>query len=317
MWLKVDDRFIRHPKVRAAASTLGGRRALGRVVALWLEVALYSADQLTDGFFPDFEIDHSRVEPKPREVIAALVSAGLAHQEADGIRLHDFTQWNPAAADIKAKREWDVRRKQLYSIPGLIEAIRERDGNQCRYCGRVVNWKDRRSEQGGTYDHVQPRGANSFENVVVCCLRCNNRKGSRTPIEAGMPLLPAVKKDVIGTSSDHVGSQFLSSLDLQYPDPTRPVPMKNVEPEEPRGARRARVAQMSLGQGRTHLLAAVHALIESGPPYVDLDGRPVDSELLTELKTIAARDLGIEWEHARELGTIVDSVVGARARRAG
>jgi 5-methylcytosine-specific restriction endonuclease McrA len=58
-----------------------------------------------------------------------------------------------------------------------------RDNHTCQYCGR----------SGGnlTIDHVVPKsrgGADSWENMVVCCARCNNRKGSRTPEEAGLKL---------------------------------------------------------------------------------------------------------------------------------
>jgi 5-methylcytosine-specific restriction endonuclease McrA len=40
-------------------------------------------------------------------------------------------------------------------------------------------------------DHVLPRsrgGADSWENLVACCLRCNNVKGDRTPHEMGWKL---------------------------------------------------------------------------------------------------------------------------------
>jgi 5-methylcytosine-specific restriction endonuclease McrA len=43
-----------------------------------------------------------------------------------------------------------------------------------------------------TLDHVIPRsraGETAWENLVACCHRCNNRKGNRTPEEAGMKLL--------------------------------------------------------------------------------------------------------------------------------
>jgi 5-methylcytosine-specific restriction endonuclease McrA len=32
------------------------------------------------------------------------------------------------------------------------------------------------------------RVANTWENLVACCFGCNNRKGGRTPQEAGMVL---------------------------------------------------------------------------------------------------------------------------------
>ena len=62
----------------------------------------------------------------------------------------------------------------------------ERDRYLCMYCGqkhRVANL---------TRDHVYPRcrgGLDSWENVVTACFACNQRKGGRSPEQAGMPLL--------------------------------------------------------------------------------------------------------------------------------
>jgi 5-methylcytosine-specific restriction endonuclease McrA len=74
--------------------------------------------------------------------------------------------------------------------PVVRAAIRERDGDVCRYCGDGVVWSDRRGPRGGTYDHVDPYGLNDASNVVVACRSCNSAKGARTPDEAGMVLTP-------------------------------------------------------------------------------------------------------------------------------
>ena len=61
-----------------------------------------------------------------------------------------------------------------------------RDGNTCQYCGR------RFSTAELSLDHVVPRargGGTTWENVVCACIRCNVRKGGRTPREAGMNLM--------------------------------------------------------------------------------------------------------------------------------
>jgi 5-methylcytosine-specific restriction endonuclease McrA len=61
-----------------------------------------------------------------------------------------------------------------------------RDGHQCQYCGRVYVGSQL------SMDHVTPRsrgGETTWENVVCCCVRCNTRKGGRTPQEAHMKLL--------------------------------------------------------------------------------------------------------------------------------
>ncbi len=60
-----------------------------------------------------------------------------------------------------------------------------RDRFTCQYCSRIL------SSAELTLDHVVPRsrsGETAWENLVACCHDCNNRKGSRTPEEAGMRL---------------------------------------------------------------------------------------------------------------------------------
>ncbi|MCU1569521.1 MAG: endonuclease [Naasia sp.] len=66
-------------------------------------------------------------------------------------------------------------------IPVSRRGVLRRDGQRCAYCGHSAS----------TVDHVLPRsrgGADSWENLVACCLRCNNIKGDRTPTEMGWQL---------------------------------------------------------------------------------------------------------------------------------
>ncbi|MCK6603954.1 MAG: HNH endonuclease [Ignavibacteriaceae bacterium] len=62
--------------------------------------------------------------------------------------------------------------------------ILRRDSYKCAYCGR--------SDIVLTIDHIIPKargGADSWENLITACTKCNNKKGDRTPHEAGMRLL--------------------------------------------------------------------------------------------------------------------------------
>ena len=73
--------------------------------------------------------------------------------------------------------KWRHRRGHLCTK----SAIKARD-RMCAYCGGTAE----------TVDHVLPRsrgGGLTWENAVAACLRCNHRKGNRTPAEAGMKLL--------------------------------------------------------------------------------------------------------------------------------
>lgn len=61
-----------------------------------------------------------------------------------------------------------------------------RDRNQCQYCGRHFSTNEL------SIDHILPRaqgGGDSWENLVCACIRCNARKGGRTPDEAHMKLI--------------------------------------------------------------------------------------------------------------------------------
>lgn len=61
-----------------------------------------------------------------------------------------------------------------------------RDKASCQYCGHRVSLED------FTFDHVRPRrllGKTCWENVVVACYPCNQRKADKTLREANMHLL--------------------------------------------------------------------------------------------------------------------------------
>lgn len=61
-----------------------------------------------------------------------------------------------------------------------------RDRNQCQYCGRHFPTADL------SIDHVKPRtqgGLDTWDNLVCSCIRCNARKGGRTPEQASMKLV--------------------------------------------------------------------------------------------------------------------------------
>jgi len=66
-------------------------------------------------------------------------------------------------------------------IPVTRRGVLRRDAHRCGYCGKAAT----------TIDHILPRsrgGADSWENLVAACLRCNNIKSDRTPQEMGWEL---------------------------------------------------------------------------------------------------------------------------------
>ena len=66
--------------------------------------------------------------------------------------------------------------------------ILRRDNHKCQYCGSTVNL---------TVDHIIPKskgGEDIWENLVTACIKCNNKKGDRTPEDAKMVLKVSPKK---------------------------------------------------------------------------------------------------------------------------
>ncbi len=66
-------------------------------------------------------------------------------------------------------------------VPVSRRGVLRRDSHRCAYCRRSA----------ATVDHVLPRsrgGADTWTNLVACCVRCNNVKGDRTPDEMGWVL---------------------------------------------------------------------------------------------------------------------------------
>jgi 5-methylcytosine-specific restriction endonuclease McrA len=73
-------------------------------------------------------------------------------------------------------------------VPFSRANIYARDGHRCQYCGAGFPVSEL------TFDHVVPvsqGGRKDWENIVTSCVRCNRRKGGRTPAEAGMRVIRA------------------------------------------------------------------------------------------------------------------------------
>jgi 5-methylcytosine-specific restriction endonuclease McrA len=95
-----------------------------------------------------------------------------------------------------------IRLLEYRRIPQQTRALSRknilmRDRYTCQYCGASG------SATNLTLDHVIPRsrgGGSSWENLATCCHPCNNRKGNRTPDEAGMKLAKLPRPFTLHTS---------------------------------------------------------------------------------------------------------------------
>jgi 5-methylcytosine-specific restriction endonuclease McrA len=133
--------------------------------------------------------------------------AEVIHVEDGQYLSYDFASW-VEVSDLKQRFEPDrhdwVRTVKLsIVVPRIIRLtlydrlpkkdvkfnrrnIFARDGNHCQYCGRKFPTSEL------SLDHVVPRsqgGKTTWDNIVCSCLKCNVKKGGRTPEEAHMALI--------------------------------------------------------------------------------------------------------------------------------
>lgn len=119
----------------------------------------------------------------------------------------DFTEWRELS-QLKAEfepdeYEWIHTVRFQIAVPRIIRLlgydklprqdvkfnrrnIYARDGSRCQYCGKKMPTPEL------SLDHVVPRsqgGKSTWENIVCCCVKCNVRKGGRTPDQAHMHLI--------------------------------------------------------------------------------------------------------------------------------
>ena len=104
-WYKVDDKLHSHKKAIKA----------GDAMALWVMAGSWAADQLSDGFVPDYVV--LRMFPAQGEAWAErLVSVGLwktaRHDGDDGWAFHQWDDHQPTRAEVESKRETERERKR-------------------------------------------------------------------------------------------------------------------------------------------------------------------------------------------------------------
>jgi 5-methylcytosine-specific restriction endonuclease McrA len=146
------------------------RRAFGLLIRELAEVI-----HIEDGQYANYDFESWR------EISELRASFKEPHE--DWIRSVNFEIQVPRVLrllyyDRVPKQRVRLNRRNLFA----------RDANRCQYCGQSFVTSEL------SIDHVVPScrgGETTWENVVCACVKCNVRKGGRTPHEAGMKLYRA------------------------------------------------------------------------------------------------------------------------------
>ncbi|MDG3012477.1 hypothetical protein G4X40_20260 [Rhodococcus sp. D2-41] len=132
--------------------------------------------------------------PSRVDVLLTVATAAgyLTEVTVDGRTAYKLVDDDPEFLHLRlrAEVEWERQRRTDNSNPALIVPVRLRDGDGCRWCGKVVNWAAKTGARSGTYDHLVPGSPATVDTYVVACRGCNSsRKDGSHPRAAG-ELLP-------------------------------------------------------------------------------------------------------------------------------
>ncbi|AZV00781.1 HNH endonuclease [Gordonia phage Kiko] len=223
-FFQVDDQLPANRKVRQLVETALEGHIEGMAAGfLWTLAGAQCQLVGTDGVVSRADLVRLVLNPDLADLLAGLlVDTGLWHRPGhdcdrcppieDGHYLfHDWFAMKYTPADqVRVNR---VKRQELKD-PALLAQVWARDCldpadptiGGCRYCRATVKRKDTRSEKRPHLDHVDPRKAAGIRNVVLACHECNQRKGNRTPQEAGMTLLPPPRPELPTADEDRTGN---------------------------------------------------------------------------------------------------------------
>ncbi|MBD3418680.1 MAG: HNH endonuclease [Chitinivibrionales bacterium] len=100
--------------------------------------------------------------------------------------IHSPSMEMKAPAVVQCIQTHYMPRKFVRVLPFSRKNVFLRDKGECCYCNKQVTLAN------FTFDHVVPKcmgGRSEWANVVVSCMRCNSKKGGKTPERAGMKLI--------------------------------------------------------------------------------------------------------------------------------
>lgn len=145
-WVRLDDRFPTHRKVALLSD---------RAFRLYVSALCWSSENLTEGKINDRELTLIARVRDMKKTAGELQSARLWDRVDDGWMIHDFLEYNPDRAKVKADREANAARQQAYRERRKAEQDAKRNTPKIESNG-VTNASRNASRNGGSNDTPSP-----------------------------------------------------------------------------------------------------------------------------------------------------------------
>lgn len=216
-------------------------RTVNEVFGFLMRCAFQSAAHMTDYVLDSgtaYMIGGARTDTLVRLCVSAKV---LTPTKINGLKAWRLIA-DPEFIHIRLRSEveWERQQRNDTRKPEITVPVRRRDGDNCRWCGVLVQWRGQRTNRTATLDHLVPGEAGTVETMVVACWGCNSgRKNNAELWDDNHTLRPAPAHPNYGqwtakhlTDNGYPTTPTLHSDDAPAGDDADPAPQR-VRPAAP------------------------------------------------------------------------------------
>lgn len=176
-WLKTSDAAAHHPIVlRALELDEADDRTANELFGFVMRCAVSAAAYETDYVISVGVIKQIAGFSRWKQLTDAAVACGYLFpmkDDQDRVVYRLVQEEDLFHMRLKDEVAWERQQRNDNRDTRLTVPVRKRDGDECRWCGKIVNWRSRKGGRRATYEHLHPGEAGTVDTVVVACGSCN------------------------------------------------------------------------------------------------------------------------------------------------
>jgi hypothetical protein len=140
-WVRLDDRFPSHRKVALLSD---------RAFRLYVSALCWCSENLTEGVIAERELPFVARLRGVKKAATELEAAGLWDRAEDGWRVHDYLEYNPDRARVKADRESNAARQKAWRDRKRAEREAKKAAEEADRNGVTRNGREAQSDASAT-----------------------------------------------------------------------------------------------------------------------------------------------------------------------
>lgn len=199
-WTRTGDNAATYPALMQTAGHRGtDERTVNEVAGFVFRCAFQSAAHMTD-----YSIDAGTVQmiggARWRDLVKICERAQLLEVSTKaGVKSWRLIE-DPEFIHIRLREEveWERQQRNDTRDPAIKVPVLRRDGDNCRWCGVLVQWRGKTTNRTGTLDHLVPGQAGTPETMVVACKGCNSARKDNPQWDDDHVLRPAPAHPLYG-----------------------------------------------------------------------------------------------------------------------